>query len=43
LAIDAFAARAELLRIRRLLGPNFGLLELASTAAAAAAEPQTIQ
>jgi adenosylhomocysteine nucleosidase len=28
-AVDAFAARAELLRVRRLLGPHFGLGELA--------------
>ena len=27
LAWDAFAARAEMLRVRRLLGPHFGLLE----------------
>ena len=35
LAVDAIAARAELLRVRRLLGPHFGLVELASTAIAA--------
>jgi len=29
-AFDAFAARAELLRVRRLLGPHFGLVNLAS-------------
>jgi adenosylhomocysteine nucleosidase len=34
-AVDAFAARAELLRVRRLLGPHFGLVELAGSAAAA--------
>jgi hopanoid-associated phosphorylase len=28
-AVDAFAARAELLRVRRLLGPHFGLVDLA--------------
>ncbi len=28
-AVDALAARAELLRVRRLLGPHFGLVELA--------------
>jgi adenosylhomocysteine nucleosidase len=28
-AADAFTARAELLRVRRLLGPHFGLVELA--------------
>jgi hypothetical protein len=25
IAIDAFAARSEMLRVRRLLGPHFGL------------------
>ena len=40
LALDAFAARAELLRIRQRLGPNFGLLDLTSSAAAGAVEPQ---
>jgi hopanoid-associated phosphorylase len=29
IAIDAFAARAELLRVRRLLGPHFGLADFA--------------
>jgi hopanoid-associated phosphorylase len=29
LAIDALAARAELQRVRRLLGPNFGLVDFA--------------
>lgn len=29
LAADAFAARAELQRVRRLLGPHFGLMDLA--------------
>jgi adenosylhomocysteine nucleosidase len=28
-AVDAFAARAELLRVRRLLGPHFGLVDIA--------------
>ena len=28
-AADAIAARAELLRVRRLLGPHFGLAEFA--------------
>ena len=27
-AYDAYAARRALLRVRRLLGPNFGLLSL---------------
>jgi len=30
-AVDAFAARAELLRVRRLLGPHFGLVDLTSS------------
>jgi hopanoid-associated phosphorylase len=29
IAVDAFAARAEMLRVRRLLGPHFRLVELA--------------
>jgi hopanoid-associated phosphorylase len=29
IAVDAFAARAEMLRVRRLLGPHFGLADLA--------------
>lgn len=29
IAVDAFAARAEMLRVRRLLGPHFGLVDLA--------------
>jgi adenosylhomocysteine nucleosidase len=29
IAVDAFAARAELLRVRRLLGPHFGLADFA--------------
>jgi hopanoid-associated phosphorylase len=29
-AVDAFAARAEMLRVRRLLGPHFGLVDLTS-------------
>jgi hypothetical protein len=29
LAVDAFAARAELLRVRRLLGPHFRLADIA--------------
>jgi len=33
IAIDAFAARAELLRVRRLLGPHFGLTDSESLAA----------
>ena len=34
-AVDAFAARSELLRVRRLLGPHFGLAEIVGSAAAA--------
>ncbi len=29
IAVDTFAARAELLRVRRLLGPHFGLADFA--------------
>lgn len=29
IAVDAFAARAELLRVRRLLGPHFGFADIA--------------
>jgi len=29
IAVDAFAARAEMLRVRRLLGPHFGLADFA--------------
>jgi adenosylhomocysteine nucleosidase len=29
IAVDAFAARAAMLRVRRLLGPHFGLVDLA--------------
>jgi len=29
IAVDAFSARAEMLRVRRLLGPHFGLVDLA--------------
>jgi len=29
IAVDAFAARAEMLRVRRLLGPHFGLVDSA--------------
>ena len=28
IAIDAYAARSALLRVRQLLGPGFGLLDL---------------
>jgi Phosphorylase superfamily len=31
IAVDAFAARAEMLRVRRLLGPHFGLADLTSS------------
>jgi hypothetical protein len=31
IAVDAFAARAEMLRVRRLLGPHFGLVDLTSS------------
>ena len=34
IAVDAFAARAEMLRVRRLLGPHFGLVDLTSLDAA---------
>jgi hypothetical protein len=36
-ALDAFTARGELLRVRRLLGPHFGLADTADAAPADAA------
>jgi hopanoid-associated phosphorylase len=39
ITFDAFIARAEMLRVRRLLGPHFGLLDLAATDAAVYRSP----
>jgi hopanoid-associated phosphorylase len=39
IAVDAFAARAEMLRVRRLLGPHFGLADLTSSDSAMIRSP----
>ena len=36
IAVDAFTARVEMLRVRRLLGPHFGLVDLTRSDAAEA-------
>jgi adenosylhomocysteine nucleosidase len=43
IGIDAFAARGELRRVRRLLGPHFGLADFNGSASASGGQPTHLQ